>query len=284
MRKNLREAHAGMLAVMLVMVLTMVSGTSANAFTLTDRNSAVTIDPGSSTGMSSWVVDGVSQVYEQGFWYRIGTTGAEHAIGSTLAMTQARSNEATVRYNLGTFFTIDVKYALEGGIPGSTVSNMTEVITVTALQSGKSLGLFQYSDFDLGGAKNQDVLTINGGTVSQKNVVNPANWESATSVTASAGSLTWLAGENSVILAGLNDNLKTWTTALNGPTSAGGTSGANVNWAFESWNTYQRGATVTITETMHIEDRVTVPEPTTLLLLGLGLIGLRTTKRRFLKH
>jgi len=44
---------------------------------LTDQNTTVTIDPVNGAGVYSWLVNGVEQLFQQWFWYRVGSTGGE---------------------------------------------------------------------------------------------------------------------------------------------------------------------------------------------------------------
>lgn len=62
--------------IFLALALLLTGGYSAKAdVVLTDLNSVVSIDPSSSWGMHTWTVDGVDQMYQQWFWYRIGAAG-----------------------------------------------------------------------------------------------------------------------------------------------------------------------------------------------------------------
>src|SRR6516164_3188731 len=48
--------------------LTFGASSLASPITLADENSTVTLDPSTSSGVSSWTVDGVNQLYQQWFW------------------------------------------------------------------------------------------------------------------------------------------------------------------------------------------------------------------------
>src|SRR4051794_12832175 len=52
---------------------------------LIDGNSAVTIDPTTSTGLYNWAVDGQTQANRQWFWFRVGGAGGEAAINTISA-------------------------------------------------------------------------------------------------------------------------------------------------------------------------------------------------------
>src|SRR5215471_5719398 len=53
--------------------------------TLTDNNSVAQIDPNGQAGMFSWTVDGVQNLFQQWFWYRVGTNGPENSIDTISA-------------------------------------------------------------------------------------------------------------------------------------------------------------------------------------------------------
>jgi hypothetical protein len=58
----------------------------ATLVTLSDLNSTVNIDTGSQAGVYNWTVDGTDHLFQQWFWYRIGSTGPESSI-DTLTQT-----------------------------------------------------------------------------------------------------------------------------------------------------------------------------------------------------
>ena len=67
--------------ILLALALLLTGGYSAKAdVVLTDFNSTVVIDPTSQAGMYTWTVDGVDQMWQQWFWYRIGSAGPEQSI------------------------------------------------------------------------------------------------------------------------------------------------------------------------------------------------------------
>src|SRR5450759_3648143 len=87
------------------------------ALTITNMNSSVTVDPLSQAGMNNWTVDGVNQMYQQWFWYRIGATGPESAINTiqaapTIASASGRVIETEY---INATLTVDVLYTLTGG-------------------------------------------------------------------------------------------------------------------------------------------------------------------------
>jgi len=47
---------------------------SVPIYTLQDGNSLVTVDVGSQAGVTGWTVDGVDNLRQQWFWYRVGSS------------------------------------------------------------------------------------------------------------------------------------------------------------------------------------------------------------------
>ena len=89
----------------------------AGTISLADGNSEVTLDPSSPAGVSGWTVDNVNQLFQQWFWYRIGSSGLQSSI-DTLGLSsssQVSPSEASVTYSGTNGLTIQVTYSLTGG-------------------------------------------------------------------------------------------------------------------------------------------------------------------------
>ncbi len=157
----------------LLFVLTIASAVSARGslLTLTDHNSTVNLDAGSQAGVYQWQVDGVNQLYQQWFWYRIGATGGESSIDTLSAASggTTSANSALISYAGSNGLTVKVSYQLAGGANGSGASDLQESITLTNTSAqSMDLHFFQYSDFDLNGTTGGDfVQFVNANTVDQ---------------------------------------------------------------------------------------------------------------------
>ena len=147
----------------------------AGLFTLVDDNSTATFDTDSQANAFNWVVDGVDQLFQQAFWYRIGNVAEQsldvlpHPVeGITDTNFDGNFDTLFVRYS-GVGFRVDVRYALDGGTPGSRASDIAEQISIVNLgTSPLDFHFFQYSDFELNGtAANDSAVFTNANAVRQ---------------------------------------------------------------------------------------------------------------------
>src|SRR3974390_2390515 len=115
MKEHRLSFRAGLLA------LLVAAPAYGQLYTLTDQNSLANLDLGSQAGMYNWTVDGASSLYQQWFWYRIGSTGPEASINTigapVVATTGTQGLSATYTAPVGTAnnFNVRVDYLLTGG-------------------------------------------------------------------------------------------------------------------------------------------------------------------------
>src|SRR6476620_3527941 len=57
-----------------------LSQSHAAILTLVDDNSSATFDTATPANNFNWQVDGISQLNQQAFWYRLGTAGPEQSV------------------------------------------------------------------------------------------------------------------------------------------------------------------------------------------------------------
>src|SRR5271165_3106552 len=90
-----------LICVAVLSVFTMALAPQSQAsVTLTDQNSTVLIDPTSQAGVYNWTVDGINNLYQQWFWYRIGSTGGQSSIDTISApsITLSGTNGVNLSY------------------------------------------------------------------------------------------------------------------------------------------------------------------------------------------
>ena len=277
-RPSGRVWTANLIGVKMALVLGLCAGllwlaSAAPAFastiSLSDGNSEVAIDPYSQAGVSNWTVDNVDQLYQQWFWYRIGSSGPESSIDTlgTPTITQYSADYATVTYAGSNGVTIKVGYTLSGGGPGSGTSDLAENIKITnTSQSAQTVHFFEYSNFVLLGSDtpNGDYVQFqNNSSVNQwkagsseslsETVISPVpNHREAASYPTTLNELNGISGYQ---LSDLNSNSP--STVL-GP--------GDMTWAYEWDTTMLPGGTFLISKDKQLSGVTpapSVPEPST---------------------
>jgi hypothetical protein len=170
-----RLRRAGRAAAFLLLAGVPLGVASAAPVVLTDGNSSVTIDPTDALNHTDWLVDGVDQLAQQTFFYRIGN-GPELNVNSLVVMGQAsNANTLSVQYGLSedfSFFSITMTYTLNGGGPGSGSSDLLVDIEIASHNEVPiDFHFWQYSDFDLNATALDTLVQASGSpginTVSQ---------------------------------------------------------------------------------------------------------------------
>lgn len=267
--------HVKLLAILIIGVFFLAAATSVGAtvFTLEDNNSTVVIDSASSSGMSEWTVDGTDQLYKQWFWYRVGDT-AEASIDTLplLKETVADFSLYTGNDHLSLIygndpgpFTIQVNYDLTGGSAGSFNSHIAETIKITNTgASSLDFHFYQYTDFDLNGTPNDDTAErINDNTIRQWDTGGGIQFgEVTTTTTPDHYQIDIHPNIINMLNDGDADDLLDITSPL-GPD--------DITFAWQWDVTIGAGDNVIISQTKTMSP---VPEPGTLLLIGLGFLGL----------
>ncbi len=251
----------------------------AALFTLTDGNSIANFDTSSQANAYGWSVDGIGQLFQQAFWFRVGNV-AEQSLdvlpiglqGTTDTDFDGNPDTLFVRYN-GGGFDVEVRYVLDGGSPGSGASDMGEQISIISRsQDPLDFHFFQYSDFDLQG-------TIGGDSGVFTNLNAVRQYEGAIRLTETVvtpvPSHRELAFYSSTITK-LNDAV---ATTLDDLPAIGTVLGpGDLTWAFQWDFALPAGSTFQISKDKNLSAG-TIPEPATLALLMAG-VALLLSKRR----
>ena len=273
MKSGFKRLNVSLLAVCSIVCAAIPA--NAQIVTLTDLNSSAQINTASQSGMFNWVVDGVNQLYQQWFWYGIGTGTAQNSIDTISAPTISTPNAFTAYISYANAnISAQINYVLTGGTLGSGTSQLNESIHLVNVSNGSlTLRFYQYSDFDLNGSTGGDTLqlyrnlsgkfyeaiqTKGNITMSETDVVPGANHGEASLF---PSLLNRLNGGTQITLA---DNL-----GVVGP--------GDTAWALEWDVTLAPGASLDISKNKQIS---AVPEPGTLALLGLGFLAMVWRKRR----
>ncbi len=254
-----------------ILVGGLVFQSEAQIYTLSQNDSTALIDAGSQAGVYNWSVGGVNQLYQQWFWYRVGSSGQESSIDTISAASETSSgaNKATITYANST---ISVKTAYSLLAPGNGTATLSEQITVQNTSSvSQDYHFFQYSDFDLGGTPGgQSVQFYNNGSSTYYEVIQSGATGSLveTANAPGASSMEVQAGYYPALLNALNDGV---ATTLNNNLSAGP---GDVDYAYEWDVTLAPGTSLLISKLM------AVPEPSSMALIASGVLALVWLRRR----
>lgn len=249
----------------------------AAPITLADKNSVVEIDPTSQSGAFSWTVDGIDQLNQQWFWLRPGNVPEVSLDAIPLVFSlpidingDTIDNALFLSYQQAgaNGFRIDIFYSLIGGAPGSGTADLAEQISITNTGSQTlTMSFFQYCDFDLNGTSLDDTIVLSnanamtqsdGAMILAETVVTPVATRYETNIFPATRTK-------------LNDGVATNLNNDPGPYAG------DVTWAFQ-WNiSLPVNRTFIISKDKHIQ---VVPEPSTLALLGAGLLALAPVVRR----
>lgn len=273
MRTGLRAS----LAVFAVALGMVVSSASAAVFTLEDQNSSAIFDM-AGDGQIVWVVDGVDQLFEQSFWWRVGSAGAEapvtglDVIGSLASDSNPWSDSrvdvlGTLYRDPAQRFEIELSYKLRGGLPGTKTSDLAETIVIRNLSATSlAFNFFQYVDFDLGGLADDDTVWFSNDNTVVQTSEDMMVTETVVTPVAANRQVDYIP----VLIDLLTDSDPSTLSNNNGPLGPG-----NVAWAFQWTFDLAPGGTFIISK-----DKLIVPEPTTMALLGCGLFAGLLRRRR----
>jgi hypothetical protein len=252
-------------------------------FTLTDENSSAHFNTAGQINNDSWIVDGLSQLHSQAFWFRLGDNPEQSIHTSLVIATEGTSDlnfdgnpdALFVRYlDPSNRFKIETRYTLDGGAAGSGVSDLGEQISITSTSATPlNFHFYQYADFDLRATPGGDTANF-----TNPNAVRQTQGPFEVSETV----LTPVASHREVAffpatLNALNDGSPTILSDTVGPIGPG-----NVTWANEWDFLLQPNSTFSISKDKRLAGAGEVPEPATLSLVcfAAGLLFAQGRKGR----
>lgn len=246
--------------------------TAQATFTLVDDNSTAEIDISSQLGMFNWTTDGVDNLFQQWFWYRIGDNTTASSIDTLTLVSSGLSDVQNdgdfetlfVEYS-GAGFTIEITWSLDGGSIGSNLADIGEQISITSTGAAiNDFHFFQYSDFDLNGEiPNDTVSLVNANTWTQ---TNPNGLQLSETVSTPPGTR-WEADTFSNTRTRLNNVIGYDLNNFAGPLGP-----ADVTWAWQWDFNLGAGGSFQISKDKNMR---LIPAPGAVLLavMGMGMIG-----------
>jgi hypothetical protein len=265
-----------------------ISAANSNAATvLMNNNSSIAISPNNPTGPGDWDVDGVNQLGEEWFWFRIGSAVGQSNIASLPASLSVydttgdgENDTAESVYGSTTGLQITVIDSLVGGQTGSKTSDLGETVEISNnTSSPEAYHFFEYTNFNLDDLMSGQTVTITGGNTATvvgngfeaQTVVSPKPSEfEASDAAASPDLLSYISSTVA-------------STTLNNVASA---PSGDSEWGFEWDGTLGAHSSYVISIDKEIQSttvNAAVPEPTgdAIALLGFGgLFMIRPRRRR----
>jgi hypothetical protein len=246
--------------------LLAASEARSQTLTVSDGNATISVNPdrrANPGGIANWNTDGISSLYEQSWYFRLGdATGQREIPLHVLTLNSSEivgENEIQLSYNgedRGFDLAADITYTLLGGPIGSGSSTIDQTATMTNLDTVNplSLSLFGYSDFDLPNSFS-DVASGGVDGITQVNTASFLRTATVTPVSPTPHAFQISeAGDVQTLRNTLGDGLP---TELSNATSPFGP--ADVDFAFQWELEIPVGGSVTISTTQTVAGEV--PEP-----------------------
>lgn len=256
-----------------LLVLQSPAVVRAHDHTLTDNNSSVLVSDPEQRGMRNWQVDGVNQLYQQWFWYRIGNSGPEQSIETIPILSEIQANPNTlVTTYANSQLSIQASYTLLGGVIGSGSSEIVEQLRIVNLGSTPmDFHFFQYTDFDVNGSYTGDTVQLFQNLLGLfDTAIQTEGYVHFADTIVSPGAAHGEAGLWPSILNKLNDANPTTLNDNPGPYTGDAT------WAFQWDEVIAPGDEFVVSADKKI---FIVPEPAACSLIALGLVGFGMLRR-----
>ena len=237
--------------------------------TLSHNGSTVNIDEFNAT-VTDWIVGGTDHVFANSWYFRDGDTGAASLVSTISAptVTMFGNRAAEIVYSDNNL-TVTITYLLQTASNGQT-SDLAEQIMIDS-NFGINLRLFQYNDFDMDGTAGGDTGTrLNSSTIE---VLDGGH------STTTGGTPIPEYSELSNVWPNLRNNI-TGTAGYNLNTVAGSGIGETMNGDIAFAYQWNRNIGDNGSAGFSTDKVLAVPEPTSIIALGLGAVALLRRRKR----
>jgi hypothetical protein len=259
-------------------LITLQNGNSSFSVNSYNDNAAL------QDGAYNWTVDGINQLKQQWFWFRIGNSGPGIRLNDPTVMAaptttlidtdgDGKFDYASLTYQAKSgAFKVVLSYLLTGGNTGSGVSDVASTVKVTNLTSSPlDMHFLHYSDLDLGNTPNNDSVAITGGNTAHQT-------DAQMNVNETVGSPRpdeYAAGPSPT----LRNSLDSGAGIPLGDTPTD--TNNNASWAFEWDRNLAAGQSLVISTDSQTNLVNSIPEPTSAAaIIGTGSLFLIRPRRR----
>jgi hypothetical protein len=250
---------------------TVVNGNS----TITVDPHTFSLDPNVAMGLIDWTVDGTSHLFDQWWAERVVGIDNEEFFLSLLDLTVEEilgTNQIHLVYDDPTSdLEVDALYTLTGGALGSGQSSISEVISLTNTGINPlEVAWFEYHDLDLNG-------TLTDNAFGDVNGLTYADGLTTVQIASAPTPNAFQVAAFSTLKDALNDAAITNLDNSGSPFGPGDATSA-FQWNFNI--TGGGAARITTTKTLTAQQPQVIPEPSTLILLVVGVVSLFACGRR----
>jgi len=257
-------------------------------------NTSASVRVDDSSGMFDWAIDGRHELFQQWFWYRLGNNPEQSIDTIGLASASVSKSQGIFGNDVDTLnllyanqsVQVSVSYIISSSLPTATGghSQIAEDIQIKNLSgTTQTVTFFQYSDFDLGVSPFDDQARFDG----HNTIVQTDGDSNLAEGVVSPAPVRYEINSRANLLGKLSDGVADDLASL---TSSGASPVFNTSltedtaWAYEWQFLLASGATspdISKLKTLDWhEGNFETPEPASMSLIGIGLLGFAVLRRR----
>lgn len=259
-----RACRGGIIAGLMGVLLTTAFEGKAQVLSIPNSSVSVSTTSGS---LSSWALNGTSQMQSQAFYYSLGSGNVFSISSISSGTTTAQTSSSLTENYLNSTLSLTTGYSLGVLASGSGASLSTSITLQNLSGASQTFHFYQFSDFALGGITSGQNVKFLGTTIPYEVEQTQGSQVMTGTLSALAGgglaSVEEVAGVYNGTDFGLGNGVAA-PTFSDTPLSASG----NVDFAYEISATLAANSSLTISEVQ------AVPEPSSLMLISAGVLGL----------